>query len=133
MSDDDHDDYEVGYGKPPKDTQFKPGQSGNPKGRPKGTQNFKTDLKEVLSDPVQITQGGKTITVTKQQALIMRSTAEGLKGNQRATALIFKHAEQLDEDEASDDKPLDADDQKILDRYTAKRIQLMQIKDEDES
>ena len=31
--------YEVGYGKPPKDTRFKPGQSGNPSGRPKGATN----------------------------------------------------------------------------------------------
>ena len=33
------DDYEVGYGKPPKSRQWKPGQSGNPKGRPKGARN----------------------------------------------------------------------------------------------
>ena len=31
--------YEVGYGKPPKSTQFKPGRSGNPKGRTKGSRN----------------------------------------------------------------------------------------------
>jgi hypothetical protein len=37
-------DYQVGYGKPPKHTQFKPGKSGNPQGRPKGTKNLKTDL-----------------------------------------------------------------------------------------
>ena len=40
---------EVGYRKPPKATQFKQGQSGNPHGRPKGTKNLKTDLIEELS------------------------------------------------------------------------------------
>ena len=42
------DEYDVGYKKPPKRTQFKPGQSGNPRGRPKGTKNLKTDLAEAL-------------------------------------------------------------------------------------
>jgi hypothetical protein len=41
-----------GYGKPPLHTRFKPGQSGNPRGRPKGSLNFTTDLKTVLLAPV---------------------------------------------------------------------------------
>ncbi len=42
--------YDVGYRKPPKHTRFKPGQSGNPRGRPKGTKNLKTDLIEELGE-----------------------------------------------------------------------------------
>ena len=41
-------DYEVGRGKPPLHTRFKPGESGNPKGRPKGVRNFKTDVQATL-------------------------------------------------------------------------------------
>ena len=52
-------DYEVGYGRPPKDKQFKKGQSGNPKGRPKGSRNFRTDLQEELQMQVQVTENGK--------------------------------------------------------------------------
>jgi hypothetical protein len=37
---DDNDD-EVGYGKPPKHGQFKPGKSGNPRGRPRGAHGLK--------------------------------------------------------------------------------------------
>jgi Family of unknown function (DUF5681) len=44
----------VGYGRPPVNRQFKPGQSGNPKGRPKGRKNFVTIFAEVLSRPIQV-------------------------------------------------------------------------------
>ena len=47
-------DYEVGYRKPPKHTRFKPGQSGNLRGRPKGTKNLKTDLMEELGEKILI-------------------------------------------------------------------------------
>jgi hypothetical protein len=43
-------DYDVGHAKPPKHTRFQPGQSGNPRGRPKGTKNLKTDLIEELGE-----------------------------------------------------------------------------------
>ena len=41
-------EYEVGYRRPPKTTRFKPGQSGNPKGRPAKARNFKSDVKKTL-------------------------------------------------------------------------------------
>jgi hypothetical protein len=45
-------DYQVGYGKPPKDTRFKKGQSGNPRGRAPGAKNLKTLLIDTLNEPV---------------------------------------------------------------------------------
>jgi hypothetical protein len=41
--------YEVGYGRPPKHTRFRKGQSGNPKGRPKGAKAFNTIVRETLT------------------------------------------------------------------------------------
>src|ERR1700742_2968486 len=49
----------VGYKRPPKHTQFRPGQSGNPKGRPKGTQNLKSDLREELGEIVRVREGDR--------------------------------------------------------------------------
>jgi Family of unknown function (DUF5681) len=52
MPPDNEADYEVGYGKPPRHTRFKKGQSGNPRGRPNGSKNLSTLLSETLSEPV---------------------------------------------------------------------------------
>jgi hypothetical protein len=41
--------YNVGYGKPPVQTRFRKGQSGNPKGRGKGSRNFATVFMAAMS------------------------------------------------------------------------------------
>lgn len=92
-------EYEVGYGKPPKATQFKPGQSGNPKGRPKGSKNLVTDLSEELSEKIIVTEGGKQIKITKQRAMIKSLLAKALKGDGTAAGTLLKlipSAEQAD-------------------------------------
>ena len=59
--------YEVGYGKPPTHSQFRPGQSGNPAGRRKGVRNLKTDVKRTLEMPVKVKEGGRTRTRSTQE------------------------------------------------------------------
>jgi hypothetical protein len=80
---------EVGYGKPPKRTQFKPGRSGNPKGRPKGTRNLKTDLIEELSERVAITENGKPLRVSKQRLMVKALTARAVKGDTKAASILI--------------------------------------------
>ena len=77
-------DYDIGYGKPPKHTQFSKGQSGNPNGRPKGSRNFKTDVKAALQMPVQINSGGRQRKVSSQEAAILRLRGMALNGDLRA-------------------------------------------------
>ena len=59
-------DYEVGYRNPPHHTQFKKGQSGNPRGRPCGSKNLKTLVNEVLNELVTITENGRRRKITKR-------------------------------------------------------------------
>lgn len=76
-------DYEIGYGKPPRHTRFKPGQSGNSKGRPKDKRNGRTIMRELLQQPVRIRENGKQRTVTSQEALFMRLIQNAMNGSTR--------------------------------------------------
>lgn len=82
--------YEVGYGKPPKATQFKPGQSGNPKGRPKGARGIAKVLEEALAQEVSVTEGGRTTRISKREALILSLVTKAIKGDMRAAAQTLK-------------------------------------------
>jgi Family of unknown function (DUF5681) len=82
----------VGYGKPPKHTQFKKGQSGNPKGRPKQVQAHmpvSRIIRNSLSEEVQGKVNGKTRKMTKLAAIIDVQSAKALKGDTRAAKLLI--------------------------------------------
>lgn len=83
---------DTGYGKPPKKSQFKPGQSGNPKGRPKGAKSLKSAVKKELSGKIKLTLNGKQKNVSKLEALLMRLMKDALEGKARAQAEILKLA-----------------------------------------
>jgi hypothetical protein len=81
----------VGYKRPPKRTQFKPGQSGNPSGKNKGTKNIATDLQEILSEQVTFAEDGTLKTMTKQRALASALVSAAIGGDLRATAIVMSH------------------------------------------
>ncbi len=120
---DPHNNYEVGYGKPPKDTQFKKGQSGNKRGRSKGQRNFRTDLKDVLNTKVTVKENGKQRKRTTQQATLMRLAQKSLKGDPKSIGLLLDYAERHSEEEEARTAAttLPKIDQSILDRYLERR------------
>lgn len=82
-------DYEVGYKKPPQHTRFKPGQSGNPKGRPKKTKDFERLLDAELSETLRIVENGETRTLTKRELIIKTLIRDAVKGDARALKMVL--------------------------------------------
>jgi hypothetical protein len=77
-------DYEVGYGKPPKATQFRKGQSGNPQGRPKTNRTLALDLADELREKVTVREKGRSQSVSMRRALLKSLLAKAKKGDTRA-------------------------------------------------
>ncbi|MEH2561805.1 DUF5681 domain-containing protein [Bradyrhizobium sp. AZCC 2289] len=108
----------TGYGNPPIHSQFQPGQSGNPRGRPKGTLNFATDLKRTLEAPITLNDGGKTKRVSTQKAVLLRMREKALKGDARALDRLLEFARIFSVDPTeTTTKIVSADDQAILDAF----------------
>ena len=96
MSDSDDAPYAVGYRKPPAHTRFQPGQSGNPRGRPRGVNNLATDLAQELSATIQVTEGGVARAITKQRAMVKALLAKAHKGDVRAISVLFSRIDALE-------------------------------------
>lgn len=76
--------YEVGYGKPPKATRFKPGQSGNPRGRRKGSRNMKDIAREQLDRKQRVTVDGKVRVLTNREITVIAQVNKARKGDPKA-------------------------------------------------
>ena len=115
----DEDDYEIGYGKPPRHTRFKPGRSGNPRGRPKGAKNLKIELIEELNERINIKESGKSKKVSKQRAMLKTMTARAVQGDTKAATVIVNLVFRLlhDEPQAHEDVDLTPADEAILQRF----------------
>jgi hypothetical protein len=81
--------YEVGYGKPPRASRFTKGQSGNPKGRPKGSKNLSSVVLRESRQRVRINGPGGTRTVSKLQAAMMQLGNKSAQGDLRASREFF--------------------------------------------
>src|SRR6185295_13336146 len=80
--------YKVGRGKPPLSTQFKKGQSGNPAGRKKGSQNISTVLHKEMNRTVIVREDGVARKMSKQDALLKSIIAKALQGDLKASQTL---------------------------------------------
>jgi hypothetical protein len=117
------DGYEVGFGRPPKTTRWKKGQSGNPHGRPKSSRGLKADLHAELVSRMEIQMNGKRVSGTKQQLMLKTLTARAAAGDVRAIKALIDLVMQIfgPEDRGAEKKRLSEQDQQILDELLARR------------
>ena len=80
--------YRVGYGHPPKHSQFRPGQSGNPSGRPKRVKNLQAELLEELGELTRIREGDSQLEISKARAIAKSLVRAAVDGNMRAATLL---------------------------------------------
>jgi len=89
MADADDPTNPVGYKKPPRHKQFKPGLSGNAKGRPRGSKNFTTVIEEELRTPIEVTENGKRKRISKRHAIVKQTVNKAVAGDPKATAILL--------------------------------------------
>lgn len=110
---------ESGYKNPPKHSRFQKGCSGSPAGRPKGSKNTLKLLDAVLEQKIKIQQEGKTISITKKQAMLMQLVNAAVKGEIKAIAALFPYMMQLDmkEEQSLETSKLSLKDEEILQQF----------------
>lgn len=109
-------DYKVGPRKPPLQTRFRKGQSGNPGGKKNGTANLATVMQAVLEKLVQPQGGAEPMSAL--QALIILQLQRGLKGDHRSIESLLDRWERLQRQRSAPEAERDDadEDQEILDR-----------------
>jgi hypothetical protein len=133
VADHSDDNGKVGKGKPPMHSRWKPGQCGNPRGRPKGSLNFKTEVKRMLEAPIVVNENGKTTRVSTRKAALLRVREGALKGNHRFLSILLGYAVWVDGALATESPgDISNDDQAILDAYR-EEIRAETTKDNSES
>jgi Family of unknown function (DUF5681) len=85
------DDYKVGYGRPPRETRWKKGQSGNPRRKPKRAESIVDMVDRVLLSQVKLTLNGEVRNATAMEAIVSQLQLQEMSGNPRASRILLKY------------------------------------------
>jgi hypothetical protein len=95
---------DVGFKKTPRHTRFRKGQSGNPKGRPKGRKNYRTQFLEIAGEKITVNDNGRRRKLSKFEVVVRRAIDKAMTGDPRSMKLIFELYRQFGRDSDDDDK-----------------------------
>jgi len=116
-------DYEVGYGKPPRETRFVKGRSGNPRGRPRGAKSFNTLLSDKLNEPVTVAENGGRRKISKREAIVTQLVNRSAAADFRAIKIlldIVRDIERQTEPISSETAAFSEADEKVLKQLRAR-------------
>lgn len=85
------DDYKVGYGRPPLETRWRKGESGNPRKKPRRQETIVEMLDRLLLSPVNITLNGETKRVPSLEAIISQLQVKEMSGSASASRILLKY------------------------------------------
>lgn len=88
------DAYAVGYGRPPRQHQFKPGQSGNPKGRVRKQARMPDIFERLINRRVRVVENGRESDVTVAEAILKRLVMKAMQGDHRSIQMILEMIEE---------------------------------------
>jgi hypothetical protein len=88
-------DYEIGYGKPPPHTQFKKGQSGNRRGRPKKNRDTFSAIDTVLARKVRMKENGKDVEIDYIEGLIQSLAQNALKAKPSEQIKVLRFIDEI--------------------------------------
>ena len=118
--------FAVGYGRPPVHSRFKPGKSGNPKGRAKQSRNMRTIVQQVLNEDMQIRKGGRLRRMSAMEALVRTTLTRSFKGDPKALVSLIVIMKQSgygpDRDEPAADLLSGSDYEAIVADYLARNL-----------
>ena len=99
----------VGYGKPPRATQFKKGQSGNPEGKRRGSKNLMTHLSDTLAEKVSVREGDQVRDLPKGKVVVVKLVNSAMNGEFPAMRKVMEMGPEIEKLKAADSSVPDDD------------------------
>lgn len=117
------DNYDVGYGKPPVQSRWKTGQSGNSKGRPKGARSLTKMVEDLLLyKKVPVKEGDRRQVIPVAEAILYKAVQQALQGDHRARDTVLRLLQSTERDDATiDDGAVNERDDEIV-RESIRRL-----------
>jgi hypothetical protein len=115
-------EYVVGYTKPPLQTRFQKGRSGNPTGRPRGKKNMSTLLSAALDASIIVVENGRRKKITKREAIVTQLVNKSASADLKATQIVLALLQDVEAraDGSADPAALTETDLEIIQRIQAR-------------